>query len=110
MISSNPYDFMQIYHHQTGGVYCKECHLLAGIKFEQHRHKFSHMSILSQGVAIVEVDGVCKEYTAPAVLKIEANKIHSVTAVTPVIWNCIHAIEEDEFKGDFDDIDMEFVE
>lgn len=107
---SNPYDFMTVKHHLVAGIYSKECHLPVGIRFDQHKHKFSHMSILSQGKAIVEVDGVSKEYTAPAVLKIEANKIHSVTAITPVIWHCIHAIDDDEFNGDFDDIDMEFVE
>lgn len=106
---SNPYDFMQVYHHLVAGVYSKECHLPVGITFSQHKHKFSHMSILAQGKAIVEVDGIAKEYNAPAVLKIEANKIHSVTAVTPVIWHCIHPIDENEFSGDFDEIDIEFI-
>lgn len=109
MISStSPYDFMTVKHHLIDGIYTKECNLPVGIRFDQHKHKFSHMSVLAEGKAIVEVDGVSRTYSAPAILKIEADKVHSVTAIEPVVWLCIHYVG-DEFDGDFDTIDMEFI-
>ena len=102
----NPYEYMEVKHHFIGGIYTKECHLPAGYTFEQHRHSFDHQSVLVSGTAIIEVDGVKTEHTGPAILNIEAHKVHSVTPLTPVVWLCQHVTD----CTDAEDIDIEFIE
>jgi hypothetical protein len=102
----DPYKYMEVTHHFIGGIYTKECHLPVGIKFMQHKHTFDHMSVLAQGHAIVEVDGIDKEYHAPAVLNIRAGKHHAITALTPVVWLCQHVTT----CTDPDNIDLEITE
>lgn len=102
----DPYKHMTVKHHFIGGIYAKECHLPVGYTFAQHRHTFDHMSILASGEAIVEVDGVETHMIAPAVINIEARKIHSVTPLTPVVWICTHKTD----CTDPDNIDHELVE
>lgn len=80
-------------HHFAGGVYCKETLIPAGVKLAQHRHSFDHLSHLASGRVRLSVDGVDTEHTAPATLTIVAGKVHEVTALTAVIWLCIHATD-----------------
>ena len=87
-------DDIDIKHHFAGGVYAKETRIPAGVTLTQHVHKYDHLSILSSGTAVVMVDGVSTPYTGPRFLNIVAGKAHSVTAVTDVLWFCVHATEE----------------
>lgn len=80
-----------IKHHFGGGVYAKEALIPAGVIATQHVHKFDHLSVLASGTVVVDVEGVSTEYTGPACLLIEAGKLHSVRAITPAVWFCIHA-------------------
>ena len=82
-----------IVHHFAGGLYCKETHIPAGLKLTQHRHAFDHLSVLAKGCVIVSVDGIETEHTAPAFLTIAAGKVHEVTALSDVVWGCLHATE-----------------
>jgi len=59
----------------------------------QHTHPHDHLSVLAQGVALVEVDGVSEYFTGPCCLNIKAGAAHKVTAKTPVVWFCIHATD-----------------
>ena len=59
----------------------------------QHKHKFSHLSILASGSIELMVDGERKIIHAPACLTIEADKHHGVKSLTDVVWYCIHATE-----------------
>ncbi len=83
-----------IEHHFGGGVYAKEARVPAGVALHQHAHPYPHLSIISQGVALIELDGVRSEAHAPACLTIPAGVVHKITAVTPVVWYCIHATNE----------------
>lgn len=83
-----------IVHHFGGGVYAKETHIPANFILTQHKHKFDHLSVLASGSVLVKVDGVSQRVDAPACLTIAAGKEHSVSALTPVVWYCIHATEE----------------
>lgn len=83
-------------HHFAGGVYAKATRIPAGVVLAQHRHKHAHLSILSEGAVMVEVDGEMREVNAPACLNIEAGKAHKVTAVADSLWYCIHACEHTE--------------
>lgn len=95
-----------IEHHFGGGVYAKLTKIPAGTVLDQHRHKFDHLSALMQGVALVTVDGETTAHTAPAMLLIQAGKVHRVNAVSDVVWACIHATNE----TDPDLIDHELIQ
>jgi len=84
---------LQVEHHFSSGVYAKRMILNAGASIDTHKHKFDHMSILAQGVALVTVDDVSTSYAAPAVIDIKADKTHKIAAVTDCHWYCIHATD-----------------
>ena len=90
-----------ISHHFSAGVYAKETRIPAGHVLVQHKHKFSHLSILASGSIELMVDGDRKIIHAPACLTIEADKHHGVKSLTDVVWYCIHATE----CTDMDEID-----
>ena len=94
-----------IVHHFVGGLYAKETHIPAGVTLTQHSHAFDHLSALMKGSAVVEVDGRRKLHDAPALLTIKAGKVHSVRAVTDVVWACVHASD----KADPAKIDAELI-
>lgn len=83
-----------ITHHFVGGLYAKETHIPAGIKLSQHVHKYDHLSALMKGSVMVEVDGKGEVHVAPKLLTIKAGKAHEVTAITNVVWACLHATDE----------------
>ena len=85
---------LDITHHFGGGVYAKEARIPAGTLATQHVHSFDHLSLLASGRVVVSVEGHGTEYSAPACLKIEAGKAHSVYAMTDAVWFCIHSTEE----------------
>jgi quercetin dioxygenase-like cupin family protein len=90
-----------INHYFSAGVYAKETLIPAGQVLVQHKHKFSHLSILASGSIELMVDGERKIIHAPACLTIEADKHHGVKSLTDVVWYCIHATE----CTDIDEID-----
>jgi quercetin dioxygenase-like cupin family protein len=90
-----------INHHFSAGVYAKETLIPAGHVLVQHKHKFSHLSILASGSIELMVDGERKIIHAPACLTIEADKHHGVKSLTDVVWYCIHATE----CTDLDEVD-----
>ena len=90
-----------INHHFSAGVYAKETLIPAGQVLVQHKHKFSHLSILASGSIELMVDGERKIIHAPACLTIEADKHHGVKSLTDVVWYCIHATE----CTDLDEVD-----
>jgi hypothetical protein len=105
LVRTDPYRYMTVQHHFIGGIYTKECHLPPGLRFEQHRHSFDHVSVLASGTAIVEVDGEPEEHTGPKVLLIKARAIHAITPLTPCVWLCQHV----SACTDPEDIDVEFI-
>lgn len=84
---------VEVAHHFAGKLYCKETRIPAGVKLTQHRHSFDHLSVLAQGRVLLSVDGQTTEHCAPAFLFISAGKAHEVTALTDVVWGCMHATE-----------------
>ena len=85
---------VEVAHHFGAGTYAKETHIPAGCVLTQHIHPHDHLSILANGVAGVEAGGMSFSYTAPACLTIRAGVVHSVKAVSDVIWYCIHATDD----------------
>ncbi len=90
-------------HHFFGGVYAKPYIIPDGHEVISHKHKYDHMSVLSEGCTIVEADGEQHTYYAPDVIEIKAGVNHSVTAVNGrAVWFCIHAtddLEEDNIEN-----------
>lgn len=76
------------------GTYMKEVRLAAGFQMPMHIHTHAHQSLLAQGNAILTVNGQPRPLIGPCVIDISANDIHSLEAVTPIVWYCIHATDE----------------
>lgn len=93
-------------HHFSDGLYAKQMALPKGHFAVSHKHKYSHLSVLAAGVAVVEADGVETTYTAPACINIAAGVEHKITALEDVAWFCIHATDE----TDADKIDRVLIE
>lgn len=90
-------------HHFGAGVYAKEMRLPKGATALSHRHAYDHLSVLAQGVAVVNVDGTATLYTAPTCITIKAGLNHEIVAIEPVVWFCIHATEETD-KDKIDEV------
>lgn len=80
-----------IKHHFSAGVYAKETRIPAGHVLVQHKHKFSHLSILASGSIELMAGDERQIIHAPACLTIEADKHHGVKSLTDVVWYCVHA-------------------
>lgn len=83
-----------IAHHFSDGLYAKETHIAAGEMLMQHKHQYSHLSVLAKGKVVVVKDGDIQIVEAPACLEIVAGENHGVKAITDVVWFCIHATDE----------------
>lgn len=88
------YTTENIYHHFSDGLYAKEIHINAGDHLLQHKHKYSHLSVLAKGKVIVTTEEGQQEVQAPACLDIKANTHHGIKALTDCVWFCIHATDE----------------
>ena len=83
-----------IKHHFSDGLYIKETTIPAGMMLMQHKHAYSHMSILAKGKVIVLKGDEQKIVEAPACLEICSGEHHAVKALTDCVWFCIHATDE----------------
>ena len=61
-----------------------------------HKHKFDHVSLLSQGKVLVEIEGhEPKEFTAPTFIVIRKEHNHKFTALTDdTIFYCVFALRD----------------
>jgi hypothetical protein len=84
----------QIQHHFSSGVYAKQMLIPKGFTANQHKHKYSHLSILASGRALIKTDEYNTEVVAPCCLDIAAEKYHQIVALEDCVWFCIHATEE----------------
>lgn len=83
-----------IIHHFSDGLYAKETIIKAGEHLLQHKHTFSHLSVLAKGKVVVTTEDGSVIVEAPACLEIKANTHHGVKALTDCVWYCIHATDE----------------
>lgn len=75
--------------------YSKRTEIPAGVHLRQHAHKYDHISVLAQGTAEVKIEGSAPVvYHAPAEILVKATYVHSVNALTPVVWYCIHDMSD----------------
>lgn len=61
-----------------------------------HKHKFDHVSLLTQGKVKVEIDGYpSKEFTAPTFIVIRKEHNHKFTALEDnTVWYCVFALRD----------------
>lgn len=85
---------IEITHHFAGGLYAKEMRVPAGVKIGKHVHDFDHFSVLLVGAVSLDLDGEKSKINAPALLTIKSGQQHVITALTDVVWHCIHATPE----------------
>jgi quercetin dioxygenase-like cupin family protein len=85
---------LKIQHHFSDGLYAKEMQLPKDHYAVSHKHIYDHLSILSKGKVIIEIDNVKKEYIAPACINIVAGVEHKIIAIEDSFWYCIHATSE----------------
>jgi len=72
-----------------------------------HKHTFNHASILSAGSVEVEVDNNKTTFIAPAIIYIEKNKQHKITALKPnTVVSCIHGLRDADKTDDLISEDM----
>lgn len=83
-----------IVHHFCDGVYAKETHILRGTELAQHVHPYDHLSALLKGAVIVVAGDEPEYHEAPCILTIKAGIMHTVIALSDVVWACIHKTDE----------------
>lgn len=93
--------YLNVAHHFSDGLYAKQILIPKDAFVMQHKHQYSHLSILAKGRVLVKTDDDVEEIVAPACLNIAAAKYHSIMALEDSVWFCIHATEE----TDLDKID-----
>ena len=85
-------------HHFSDGLYAKEMYLKAGYIATSHSHKYSHLSILAKGEVYLRVNGVISYHASPCCIEITAEQEHEISAITDVVWYCLHATEETDIN------------
>ena len=83
-------------HFFSEGVYSRKWTIPANTQIPTHKHVYDHMSILASGHVTVTADGDTIEYTAPAVIDVKKNVVHTIRAYEDSVWFCIHATSETE--------------
>lgn len=79
----------------------------AGDFIPGHKHIFDHPTLVSQGSVEVDVSGELTTFTAPAIICIERDKVHKITALEDgTVASCIHAIREGREIDDIIEEDM----
>lgn len=93
-----------VYHFPTPGnpVCMVQMRAGAGQVIGSHRHAHEHYSILAKGSVMVHIDGAPdKVYTAGDVMIVPSHVEHRITALSDIMWFCIHGTDEtDESKID----------
>jgi quercetin dioxygenase-like cupin family protein len=76
------------------GIYIIQTLLQPGAEVVQHVHKYDHLSVIPRtGRVELTVEGEKRILIGPCAVVIEAGKKHSVRALTPVLWQCIHRVD-----------------
>lgn len=82
-------------------VYMRQMRAEAGKVIGSHRHRYEHYSVLCSGRVRAEFDGEVEEHEAPSVMVVPAGVEHRITALTDIVWLCVHGTSE----LDLDNID-----
>ena len=75
-------------------VWARQMHFIkAGDHETQHTHQFDHLTLLAKGSLDVSTNGANTVFTAPHMIFISKDSIHSMTALEDnTVAYCIHAL------------------
>jgi hypothetical protein len=66
-----------------------------------HKHNFDHLTLLAAGKLLVEVDNHSTVFTAPAMIYINKNINHKLTALEPnTVAYCVHGLRDKDISDD----------
>lgn len=90
-----------VHHFPTEGnpVYMRQMHADAGQVIGSHKHNYEHYSVLCSGTVRAEFDGQVEEHEAPAVMVVPAGVEHRITALTDIVWLCVHGTSEMDLES-----------
>jgi quercetin dioxygenase-like cupin family protein len=75
-------------------VYMRQMRAEAGKVIGSHKHSYEHYSVLCSGKVQAEVAGEVTEFEGPAVITVPAGVEHRITALTDIVWVCVHGTTE----------------
>lgn len=104
-------DKIETTHHFSDNLYAKEIRVQKGGAITQHRHNYSHLSLLAKGkVRLITPGEPDRILVAPAVLEIVAGRHHAIEALEDSTWFCIHAIDTAERDSPFREIEKRLIQ
>ena len=85
-----------VHHFPTEGnpVYMRQMRAVAGKVIGSHKHNYEHYSVLVEGKVRAEFGGAVEEHEGPAVMVVPAGVEHRITALTDIVWICVHGTTE----------------
>lgn len=75
-------------------VYMRRMKAPAGYLIGSHKHKYEHYSVLCSGRVRAEVGDEVEEFEGPDVITVPAGIEHRITALTDIVWFCVHGTTE----------------
>jgi len=79
---------------QGKGIYGKKMSIEAGYMLVSHEHSYDHLSILSQGVGRLKIDGTETLIMGDTPFIVRAGQEHTFRAITDCVLYCIHPTDE----------------
>jgi quercetin dioxygenase-like cupin family protein len=77
-------------------VYLRKMEAPSGYVIGSHKHAYEHYSILCSGYAKAECEDRTWFYHAGDVMTVPAGVEHKITALTDIVWFCVHGTTETE--------------
>jgi len=81
-------------HTFSNNVYAREIFMPAGMVVVGHVHNTTHLNIVSQGKALVYLDGQVVEITAPYTFESKAGTRKVLYILEDMFWSTIHVTDE----------------
>lgn len=97
---------METRHHFAGGMYARELVQPAGTVVVGKVHKKEHFYIITKGRVRVVMDGMARDYEAPAVIVSQPGTKRAIYAVTDAVYMTVHRTK----KRNIERIERELVE
>lgn len=83
-------------HHFAPGVYMREIWMPKGSIILGHRHNTEHFNIISQGSALVRMEGRMERIIAPYTVKSGVGVRKALFIIEDMVWTTVHANPDDE--------------
>lgn len=79
---------------ESGRIFVVETKVDAGYFIGSHKHRHPHTSVLVSGIADVTINDVTTRMTGYKLVTIPKDSVHTVAAITDVIWLCLWVDDE----------------